>query len=33
MRCTPMAVWTSKLEDDFQIKMAVAEDVQMTHSN
>jgi hypothetical protein len=33
MRCTPMAIWTSKLLDINEIKRAVAEDVELSHPN
>ncbi len=33
MRCTPMAVWTSNLKDDIEIKNAISEDVEMSHPN
>ena len=33
MRCTPMAVWTSNLKEDADIKKAIAEDVEMSHPN
>ena len=33
MRCTPMAIWTSKLLDIYEIKRAVAEDVELSHPN
>jgi ADP-ribosylglycohydrolase len=33
MRCTPMAVWASGLQDMKQFKEAIYNEVQFTHSN
>ena len=33
MRCTPMAVWASKLEEEKQFYSAIEADVKFTHPN